>query len=48
MDCITRTITGYKEEWATGNSYFTVFLDYDTIVYATESGEVENAEYILE
>ena len=48
MACITRTITGYKEEWGTGNSYFTVFLDYDIIVYATESGEVVNAECILE
>ena len=26
MACITRTITGYIEEWGTGNSYFTVFL----------------------
>ena len=29
MACITRTITGYKEEWGTGNSYFTVFLRSD-------------------
>ena len=48
MACITRTSTGYKEEWGTGNSYFTVFLDYDIIAYATESGEVVNAEHILE
>ena len=48
MACITRTSTGYKEEWGTGSSYFTVFLDYDIIAYATESGEVVSAEYILE
>ena len=37
-----------KEDIGTGNSYFTVFLDYDIIVYATESGEVVNAECIFE
>ena len=34
MACITRTITG--------NSYFTVFLDYDIIAYATETGGIIN------
>ena len=45
MACITRTITGYIEEWGTGNSYFTVFLltngDFlDKFDMATDSHEI--------
>ena len=42
MACITRAITGNIEEWGTGNSHFTVFLDYDIIAYATETGGIIN------
>ena len=42
MAYINISITGNIEEWGTGNSYFTVFLDYDIIAYATETGGIIN------
>ena len=48
MACITRTITGYKEEWGTGNSYFTVFLLSNGAVLDKFDMNVENHEIRLE
>ena len=42
MAYINISITGNIEEWGTGNSYFTVFLYYDIIAYATETGGIIN------
>ena len=46
MACITRTITGYKEEWGTGNSYFTVFLRSDGRVLDSFDMTMENQEIL--
>ena len=48
MACITRTITGYIEEWGTGNSYFTVFLRSNGRVLDSFDMTTENQEILTE
>lgn len=48
MACITRTITGYIEEWGTGNSYFTLFLRSNGRVLDSFDMTMENQEILSE
>ena len=48
MAYINISITGYKEEWGTGNSYFTVFLLSNGVVLDKFDMNVENHEIRLE